>query len=157
MSSVIADRVYALVAEDRGVKRSKLTPDTTLSYDLGLEGDDAVEFFQNFRQEFSVDLERLEADWDRYFSAEGFSPVAFIPGVIGAVLLAQLFRHVPEWLSLFLGFVLGTVIFFGVLWLFRKKHEPQITIQDLIDCAEAGKWTKALARHGTNGSSAAYS
>jgi hypothetical protein len=31
-----------------------------------------------------------------------------------------------------------------VLWLFRKKHEPQITIQDLIECAEAGKWTKTL-------------
>jgi len=157
MGSVIPDRVYALVAEDRGVNRSTLTPGTTLSYDLGLEGDDAVEFFENFGKEFSVDLEQLREDWNRYFSAEGLSPVAFIPGAIVSVLLAKLFPRVTEWLSLLLGFVLGTILFFGALWLFRKKHEPQITIQDLIDCAEAGKWTKALARHGTNGSSAAYS
>jgi hypothetical protein len=130
MSSVIADRLYALVTEDRGVRRSKLTPSTTLSYDLGLEGDDAVEFFENFRQEFSVDLEPLEEDWDRYFSAEGVSPLLVIPGVIVAFVFAELFRQVPEWLSLLLGFVLGTVIFFRALWLFRKKHEPQITIQD---------------------------
>jgi len=31
MSGVIADPVYALVAEDRGVNRSKLTPGTTLA------------------------------------------------------------------------------------------------------------------------------
>jgi hypothetical protein len=49
-----------------------------------------------------------------------------------------------DWLSFLLGFIAGTITFFSVLWLFRKKHEPQITIQDLIECAEAGKWTKTL-------------
>ena len=44
MQDSLSDRVYDLVAQKRGVRREG----TTLSHDLGMEGDDAVEFFEDF-------------------------------------------------------------------------------------------------------------
>jgi hypothetical protein len=50
MTDSIDERVYAFVAEERGVRREKLVSRTTLSHDLGMEGDDAVEFFEQFSE-----------------------------------------------------------------------------------------------------------
>lgn len=93
MSSATEGRVYAFVAEDHAVKRSKLTPITTLSYDLGLECDDAIEFFDNFEIEFSVDLKSLGKDWDSYFSKENTLGVVAIPGVVAGFLLSNSFQR----------------------------------------------------------------
>lgn len=79
MGHTTEERIYELVVEESGIPREKLTPDSRLSYDLGLEGDDAVEFFEKLEDEFKVDLSRLTQNWNHYFSAEGVSPVmAFI-------------------------------------------------------------------------------
>ncbi len=62
MNDLIEGRVYALVAEERAVRREELTPTSTLSHDLGMDGDDAVEFFERFAKEFSVDARQLGED-----------------------------------------------------------------------------------------------
>ena len=143
MSTAIEDRVYALLVKELGVKRSKLTPSTTLSRDLGLEGDDAVEFLKNFEKEFSADLKLLRENWNSYFSSESVSPVAYIPCVIATILFAIVFPQSPPWLSVLLGLLLGFAVLLGWIRVFGKNG-PLITVQDLIDCATQGKWTKTL-------------
>jgi hypothetical protein len=36
-----------------------------------MDGDDAVEFFEKFAEEFKVDLQDLRAHWDQHFAPEG--------------------------------------------------------------------------------------
>src|SRR5271170_715616 len=89
MLDSIEDRVYALVAEERGVRREKLASSTSLSNDLGLEGDDAVEFFEDFSREFAVDLTALGADWQCYFGKEGVGLGGILLVVVPTVVLAE--------------------------------------------------------------------
>src|SRR6266852_3783230 len=112
MNDSTEDRVYALVAEERAVKREELTPTSTLSHDLGMEGDDAVEFFERFAKEFSVDLKQLGEDWRAYFSPEGagLGTMLYVlvpPGVFAAVLHLA-FPSLPLWLWGIMG-ILGWV------------------------------------------------
>jgi hypothetical protein len=67
-----------------------------------MDGDDAVEFFEAFGEQFHVDLDRLWKRWPQHFGPEG------------------LFRGLP---------------FPGL--------EIEITVQDLIDSANAGRWLKS--------------
>lgn len=55
----IEDEVFDFVAEERGMKREKLKPSDRLLVDLGMDGDDAVEFFEKFENKFEVDLTYL--------------------------------------------------------------------------------------------------
>jgi hypothetical protein len=146
MDDSIEKRVYTLVSSERGVRLEKLAPKSTLSYDLGMEGDDAVEFFEEFGKEFAIDLKRLGEDWHCYFSPEGVTLSAGllvgIPGSIIAIGLMKLFPRWPDWLC----FVLAFLAWIAVLaswgnWRSRDLF-AQITIQDLIDSAKAGKWIK---------------
>lgn len=52
----IVDQVLAFTAAETGVDLQKLTLNTTLARDLGLDGDDADEFLTNFAKQFQVDL-----------------------------------------------------------------------------------------------------
>lgn len=147
MRSEIPERVLALVSDGTGVNLEKLQPGTTLSRDLGMEGDDAVEFFEKFGREFAVDLTDLDRDWKFYFSPEGVPLTTTLLVVIPAVALAV-------FLERFLPYLHGMVALgiSGLLWLavlvrwskWRYKNSPQISIADLIDSASSGKWTKAV-------------
>ena len=59
MEAPLQERVLAFVSEQTGVKPERIRPATTLSRDLGIEGDDAVEFFERFHTKFAVDLQEL--------------------------------------------------------------------------------------------------
>jgi hypothetical protein len=59
---------------------------------LGLERDDALEFFESFGKEFSIDLKPLGEDWEHYFPGDGVSLVAYIPSAIGSILFLGFFR-----------------------------------------------------------------
>jgi len=48
--------IYNLIAEFSGVKTGKLTPDTDLYKDIGIEGDDFFELESEFEKRFSVDM-----------------------------------------------------------------------------------------------------
>jgi acyl carrier protein len=53
------EKVINFVVRERATKRAKVSSSSRLQYDLGLDGDDAVEFFRSFEKEFSVDLQSL--------------------------------------------------------------------------------------------------
>jgi len=71
----VEERVIAFVQEQTGWDAGRLTNGTRLRADLGLDGDDAGEFFKDFAEEFSVDLRQF--DYGRVFGPEGCNPFAF--------------------------------------------------------------------------------
>jgi hypothetical protein len=161
MNDSIDERVYALVAEERGVRRDKLVSGTTLSHDLGMEGDDAVEFFNQFSTRFGVDLSRLDEDWNCYFGSEGVglggALLVVVPTFVLAVVIQVAIPKLPFWVCP----VVGLVVWIGIIYYWQKTHpdrRQQIHIIDLIDSAKAGKWTGEVPDgfKGKSGSKKAY-
>jgi hypothetical protein len=141
----IEERVYALLVEEVGVPREKLAANKTLSHDLGMEGDDAVEFFEKFGHEFRVDLSSLYEDWSKYFAAEGMSPTVVLvmlgPGALIGFGMEQLLASLPTWICFSVGMLIWLVPFFYFVRR-RSRRALQINVQDLIDCANEGRWSK---------------
>jgi hypothetical protein len=63
------DSVMDFVSVSIGVKRSRLTPASTLLGDLGVDGADGWELIESFGKKFQVDLSGFHAD--RHFGPEG--------------------------------------------------------------------------------------
>jgi hypothetical protein len=151
MEASLQERVLAFVSEQTGVKPEKIRPATTLSHDLGIEGDDAVEFFEKFHTKFAVDLQELGRDWSFYFCPEGVPIsgvlVVIIPMALIALVLVEMLPRVPEWLCSIAALVFWMfLIGFWGNWRERsaKTKRPQVAVQDLIDCAHSGVWMKTV-------------
>jgi uncharacterized protein DUF1493 len=69
----VEDEVFDFVAQERRMKREKLNLSDRLLVDLGMDGDDAVEFFEKFAKKFEVDLTHHQEHWSEYFGPEGAS------------------------------------------------------------------------------------
>lgn len=63
------DRVKEFISKYWSIPLAKLNSKSRLEDDLGITGDDAVEFFDLFSKEFEVDLRELELQ--KYFESEG--------------------------------------------------------------------------------------
>jgi hypothetical protein len=141
----IEERVYALLVEGLSGPREKLAANKTLSHDLGLEGDDAVEFFEKFGHQFRVDFSSLYEDGSKYFAAEGVGPAIMLvmlgPGALAGFGMEQLFSSLPTWICFSVGMLIWLVAFFYFVRR-RSRRALQISIQDLIDCAHQGRWSK---------------
>ena len=144
----IEDRVFAFVARELSEPRETFALSTTLLDDLGMDGDDAVEFFQHFAKDFSVDVRMLGADWHYYFGPEGLPPriglLIVVPGSIVSILLIRVFPRLPDWMCFLFGFFLWIGLLVGWRYFRPKETGPQITLQDLIDCAKVRVWTKKI-------------
>ncbi len=137
----IEDEVFDFVAEERGMKREKLKPSDRLLVDLGMDGDDAVEFFEKFENKFEVDLTYLKEHWSEYFGPEGISgpgPLLFaIVTMVPALVVGAIFR-LPSWMVIALAILTMVTAMFviGSINNRRERENPtsrQITIVDLID------------------------
>ena len=117
--------------------------------DLGIDGDDAVELFEKFAREFSVDLAELNLGWERHFQPEGTAVGGGCFVVIGAATvvgsgLSTLVRGVPFWAG-----TAVALVFFG--WIYtryfmdaeRFETEP-VTVREMVEAARSGKWVKRL-------------
>lgn len=69
MNDEIFEKIKLMVIDKMGKYRKPLVRDTTLEKDLGMSGDDAVEFIFEFSKRFSVDISKFE--FKRYFFPEG--------------------------------------------------------------------------------------
>ena len=56
----LRETLRQFVAQERAVPLEKVQMDTTLFGALGLDGDDAAEFFETFSRQFEVDLSRFD-------------------------------------------------------------------------------------------------
>ena len=136
-------RVFDFVIRQTDVRRPLHLPDR-LSEDLGIDGDDAVNFFQAFEAEFEVDLEPLYQNWSSHFGPEGFPlSVGVVMVVIAsAVGVLAATARLPEWLAIGLGLAAALGWLFGLrTWpLNRGKTQTPVTINDLIRATQAGRW-----------------
>ena len=108
-----------------------------------MEGDDAIEFFSEFKREFSVDLSKLDLDWNSYFAREGVSLVTAATVLVLTVILGITFsRLLPHWPAL-ISWIAGFIVSFAVLFvchaLVRQPNQKEITVGELIEAAECGE------------------
>jgi acyl carrier protein len=69
MKDEVFNRVKKFVTKQAAVYENEVTDDASLENDLGVYGDDAIEFIVAFGKEFNVDVSRfMAAD---YFRGEG--------------------------------------------------------------------------------------
>lgn len=143
----MAERIIALVAEDRGTEGSRFDLDSSLAQDLGMEGDDTVEFFEKFGKEFRVDLTALWERWDRHFIPEGLGvpPLGCIVVIVAGVFVGGVVHEAVKWIPVWASMI-GLMAAFG--WIFVKFFsEPPddklpIKVQDLVDAATSDKWVR---------------
>lgn len=76
MTESIDDQVMDFVAKEVPVNRTKISPSTTLFGDLGIDGDDALEFLQAYAEHFGVNIEGLK--FTDHFGPEGFEMLRFL-------------------------------------------------------------------------------
>lgn len=82
MDYELVNAVKTVVSDSFGVRVRDLSLDTTLFGDLGMDGDDATEFFQRFAEVFEVDLTDL--DLSKHFNPEGWGCLLSLPASIRA-------------------------------------------------------------------------
>ena len=74
------EQVKDFVAEFWGESKGTLSAETSVNDDLGMDGDDGVEFMQTFSERFCVDLSSFPHD--QYFGPEaGATPLSMVEGV----------------------------------------------------------------------------
>jgi len=143
-AETLEDRVLSFTAAWLGVKRSKVVNSTRLAQDRGMDGDDAVEFFREFGEKFTVDLHGLYANWERHFLPEGGSggltTIAVICGCITAGFMLKDFVGVlPAWGW---GIVLiGIATAIHQKWFTEKDTRMLVKVSDLIESARSSKWS----------------
>ena len=70
----LSERIIALLADKRGIRPERIKKTSCLLEDLGMDGDDAAEFFEKYGNQFGVDLKNMQ--WNRHFGPEGCNPFA---------------------------------------------------------------------------------
>lgn len=77
--SEIFDKIKEFTVEQTGVKKHDITYSSSLENDLGIYGDDAVDFIIAFSKKFNVDITNfMAAD---YISAEGIDVLGPVVGL----------------------------------------------------------------------------
>lgn len=134
--------VIDLLADERGLPREKVNLSDRLLQDLGMDGDDAVDFFIGVHERFGTDLTHLHEHWSEHFGPEGFSlknGLVIIPAAIIGGLLAGF-----AGLSAFWGFAVTAALLAAWLWAMRRWGPPDrmvpVTVQDVVAAVDAGKW-----------------
>lgn len=69
-------KVIRFLAAFCGVDEARVTPDTLVNIDLGVDGDDGVALLEEFASTFDLDLDVIEVA-TRYFGEEGIPISAF--------------------------------------------------------------------------------
>ncbi|MDG2531330.1 DUF1493 family protein [Caulobacter endophyticus] len=133
------DRVAALVVEHMGAPAFPITRATRLLDDLGIDGDDADAFFRDFGARFGVDLAPLHARWDRHFGNEADWRLS-LPTLLVVILLTVAIITRSAWAVAGGVLVVAAAIFF--IWRSLRRNEPNlpVTVGDLIEAVETGRW-----------------
>ena len=74
--SCLESKVIAFVTRELGVSEGRVRLSTRIGRDLGVDGDDGLEFIVRFGEMFSVNLAAFKPP--DYFGPEGFSPLRLL-------------------------------------------------------------------------------
>jgi len=153
MSSIAEDPLARLVkdfvARETSVRIERVSLDKSLSWDLGLAGDDADDFFLAFSNEFEVDPESFRIlNFEKHFGSEGIGLAQGFLGLLMAVPGAGigLALGTPDWATVGLGFVSLVLGVWLLGWMQSRMHRHDvdaIRVQDLVEAAAAKKWLRA--------------
>jgi acyl carrier protein len=66
----LQQKIFALISNNQGIKLKDISLTKSINFDLGVDGDHAVELLLAYSGEFHVDIEPLGEEWDRYFGSE---------------------------------------------------------------------------------------
>jgi len=146
----LEERIVDLLTDQMQVRRSRIQLSTTLADGIGMDGDDAVEFFERFAEQFNVDLTELGQHWHRHFGLEG-GPVSLPPelwlaiavGAVAGLALHYWVHWIPGWLGVIVLVVASWPIALKLYAIRNPSIAPPmrpITVQDLVDAATSGKW-----------------
>lgn len=142
-SDILKDRVQGFTAQHLGVTRSKLSTATRLNRDLGMDGDDAAEFFKDFAAEFQVNLDDLYTRWDQHFGPEGGPSFGFVGILVACITAGFWLRDRLGWLPAWAwGIAVILAVILAYQFWFAKKMLP-ITVGDLVESARSGRWNKS--------------
>jgi hypothetical protein len=142
-SDILEDRVQGFTAQHLGVKRNKLSIATCLNRDLGIDGEDAVDFFKDFAAEFRVNLDDLYTRWDQHFGPEGGPSFGFLVIFVACIIAGFWLRDGLGWLPAWAwGIVLILAVILAYQFWFSEKMLP-ITVGDLVESARSGCWNKS--------------
>jgi len=134
--------VIDLVAHERGLPPERLHLSDRLLHDLGMDGDDAVDFFNSVHEQFGTDLTHLHEHWSEHFGPESFSfwygLIIILAAVIGGAVAGM------TGLSSFWGFVIVVALLAAALWAIQRWRPPDrtipITVGEVAAAIEAGAW-----------------
>ena len=70
MSDRVQHEIICSLSRKTGLPEAEIHGRSELVTGLGLDGDDAGEFFEDLRTQFGTDFSALQTDWPRYFRPE---------------------------------------------------------------------------------------
>lgn len=145
----LEQRVIDLIIKQTGFERTRVDLSSSLANDIGVDGDDAVEFFEKYGEAFHVDLAALHRHWDLHFAPEGVGfqslPLLIIVGaaVVTGDLVHEVDRRIPLWASTITLLILFSWFFCKFLFNFfydAPDKKIPITVQYLANSAASGTW-----------------
>jgi hypothetical protein len=144
-------RVKDRLAEKLAVDGDEISMHFRLRSDLGMDGDNAVEFFQRYGDDFGVDLTELKAAWQFYFGPERpalsrGTKLALIAGISAWLLQAILYPQLSTFFALVTAAALSLIVWLAVEIAERINRNPEvpaereITVGELVEYARTGVW-----------------
>lgn len=137
--------VHRLLVDWHGVPAGKVTRDARIVHDLGVDGDDAAELFEELRKRFGTDFGALEGQWREFFNTEGSSPRAVLFNLAAVIIfgaVAGIISAVWNWPKL-VAIVLAFLLLVAGSWVlsywFGRELRP-LTVEGLAQIVEAGRW-----------------
>ena len=134
--------VVELIADERGLPRQKVKLSDRLLQDLGMDGDDAVDFFNSLHERFGTDLTHLQEHWSEHFGPEGFScwnGLVIIPAAVIGGLVAGVAGLSTPW-----GVAITVALLAAWLLVMRRWGSPDkmvpVTVQEVVAAVEEGSW-----------------
>ncbi len=117
MSNNVSKKIKEFIASYWNEPLENLSDETRIEDDLGITGDDAYDFMENYRNKFEVDLTGFQ--FDKHFGTEA----SFDTRVLILLALISFVFGFLGWQS---GLTLIAIIFVFVIWYFQKKGKKGV-------------------------------
>lgn len=105
-----------------------------------MAGDDAVEFFKKFAEEFKVDLKDLHVHWNQHFAPEGSlsagAMVAIVLCITAGFWLRDAIGMLPAWAWGIVLIAIAALIHHRL----AKDMMIPVTLEDLVQSVRFGRW-----------------
>ena len=148
----LLDRVSRWLNARYKIPLAKIAPKTALRWELGIDGDDAAEFFEDFAQEFGLSREGA-IEFRNHFGDEGLPLSAgcwIVPMMLPGLIVAHFLGLTSAWVAVPLMLVscflcgLGVAKFKERFQVGQHRNDPTaIRVKHLVMAAASKTWSDA--------------